>query len=189
MIIKFSFTLPIVVILLTFFGASCLNVNSKESEPDQTVAAFLQYLKADKPNEASELLVNSPVYLDSVLEMKLNKLKGNNIKSEKIEEKATNNNNARQVSPAPRNFNNQDLLRIVTESFEKSLPLNKIIGAVKYKDEAKVTASFLREGYADTRYNFLLYKVDGNWKIFKIYLDNGVEFDLYEYWATERNPT
>jgi hypothetical protein len=190
---KLILVLPATIIILFLFWISYLSVKSKESQPDLTVINFVEKLKIGDSNGAAELLTNSPDYLDQVLTLELNKKEENsdaaNLKSniENSSEKSDLPNQPDAVIKKKNKFNNQELLRIVTESFQNRSDFDRIKGVIKYKNEAKVVASFLRKGFANTDYKFLLIKEETEWKIFNIYLDNGAEFDLFKYWAVDRS--
>jgi hypothetical protein len=190
---KLILVLPATIIILFLFWISYLSVKSKESQPDLTVINFVEKLKIGDSNGAAELLTNSPDYLDQVLTLGLNNTEENsdaaNLKSniENSSEKSDLPNQPDAVIKKKNKFNNQELLRIVTESFQNRSDFDRIKGVIKYKNEAKVVASFLRKGFANTDYKFLLIKEETEWKIFNIYLDNGAEFDLFKYWAVDRS--
>lgn len=189
---KSFLALPTFIIFLIILGIACSGVNSKESQPDQIVINFIKKLKDGDSNGASGLLTNSPEYLDKVFTLKLDRINKNYIEPELLPQNGNSleENNSNQSVPVTKkreSLDNQKLLRIVTESFQKELDFEKIVSVINYENESKVVASFLREGYANSDYNFLLIKEGSEWKIFMIYPNNGIEFDLYEYWAVDRS--
>ena len=191
---KFNCILPLVIIVLIFAQSGCQSVVSQQSQSGQTVSVFLTKLQNGNEDKAAEMLTNTPPSADQVLMLKLDKIK-ESTEEVKVEKKNTAETESREkidsgqtksLTKKRDNKSPQELMQSVMRPFDRQLVFDKIISVAEYGDEAKVVGSFIRKGYANTNYNFLLVKEDGDWKIFDIYLNNGPEFDLYEYWAVKR---
>lgn len=187
---KLNFLLSIVIAFSICLGGIYLNVYSEESQPQKTLMSFLKEINIGNSERASEFLTNEPAHLNGVVSAKLTKIR------EKYEFNAQNEGETdltakdshfydRKVSKTINDDNKQILLESIMRSFNKDLQFKKIVRVTEHENEAKILASFSKEGLADSNYNFLLIKEKGEWKIFLISLDNGTEFDLYEFWATD----
>lgn len=190
---KVNGLLPLIIMVLIFASSGCQYFTGPTS-PGQIVQAFIAQTQNGESDKAAEWLTNTPPRSEQVMLLKLDKITksygGNQVeKKSNVEVESKEKIDLSQTKSAtmgPDKRSPQQLFQSMMMRFDRQLPFDKIISVREHEDEAKVTASFLHEGYANIDYNFLLIKIDGKWRIFDVYPHSDPEFDLYEYWAVKR---